>query len=226
MPPATRPARTSALPRAAPPAGWCPCPRRSSRSTRPCPAPLLALLVELLAGEEHERIAQQLDLDPVGILEVHRLLDAAIGSGVLHARLVQPVADLLPAVARSRDRDVLHTADGLDARLEAEPWEVEEPQQRAVPEVEEEVRRARVVPVLDKLDEREAEQILVEPDRLLDVGADQRRVVDAPAGGRRPVRRRTEVVPPELRTTGFELDELGLTWHGAHLRRPDPSHCC
>ena len=80
---------------------------------------------------------------------------------------------------------MLHAADRLDARLEAQPGEVEEAQQGLVAEVEEEVRRPGVVAVLDQLDQREAQQVLVEPDRLLDVGADQRGVVDAAARCRR-----------------------------------------
>src|SRR4029077_4214861 len=34
------------------------------------------LLVEVVVGAVHQRIAEQLDLDAVGVLEVHRLLDA------------------------------------------------------------------------------------------------------------------------------------------------------
>ena len=135
-------ARTSARPRRAPRAGWCPCPRTSWRSTRSCPhlsgrpvsrAAGTSSLVELVTGEVHQRIAEQLDLDAVGVLEVHRLLDARDPG----RRSVTPASSsrsrsLLPPVARHRDRDVLHAADRLDARLEPEPGEVEEAEQRLV----------------------------------------------------------------------------------------------
>src|SRR5437764_2836324 len=82
------------------------------------------LLVEHAPREVHERVAQQLDLDAVRVLEVHRLLDAHVRTGVLDAGRVEPVAQLLPAVARDRDGDVLDAADRLHARLEPEGREV------------------------------------------------------------------------------------------------------
>ncbi len=62
--------------------------------------------------------------------------------------------------------------------------EVEEAEQVAVADVEEEVARAGVVAILDQFDEREAEQALIELDRLGDIAADQGDVVDAPSDGR------------------------------------------
>src|ERR1700712_2907063 len=167
------------------------------------------LLVELVATEVHQRIAQQLDLDAIGVFEVHRLLDAAIGSGVLPAGLVETCTDLFPPVPRRGDGDVLHAADRLHAGLEAEPWEVEESEQRLVAEVEEEVRRPGVVAVLHQLDEREPEDVLVERGRALAVGADQGGVVDASAG-RVPLLDGLEVLLPQLRTPCFQLGLLAL----------------
>src|SRR4029453_10945963 len=126
------------------------------------------LLVELTTTEVHQWITQNLDLDAVGVFEVHRLLDPTVRSCVLHARLVQPAADLLPTVSGSRDRDVLDRSDGLDAWLQSQPGEVEEAQQRLVAKVEEEVRRPCIVTVLDQLNQRESEQALIKLDRLLD----------------------------------------------------------
>ena len=62
--------------------------------------------------------------------------------------------------------------------------EVEEAEQVVVADVEEEVARAGVVAVLDQFDEREAEEVLVEPDGLLDVLADERGVVHAARAAR------------------------------------------
>src|SRR3954449_10155991 len=76
------------------------------------------LLVEALAGEVHQRVAEQLDLDPIGILQVHGLLDATVGADVLPPRSVQPVTHGFPAVPGRGYRDVLHPTEGLDPRLE------------------------------------------------------------------------------------------------------------
>src|SRR3954452_6725966 len=73
----------------------------------------LVSLVELFPGEVHQRVAQELDLYAVGILEVHRLLDPAVRSGVLDTLGVESRAQLFPAVARARDRDVLDAPDGF-----------------------------------------------------------------------------------------------------------------
>ena len=71
---------------------------------------------------------------------------------------------------------------------EVEPREIEEGQRVAVPDVEEEMGRAAVVAVLEDLGERELEDALVEIDRSLDIGHEQRHVVDA-ASRRRPAER-------------------------------------
>jgi len=94
---------------------------------------------------------------------------------------------------------VLDSADRLDPGFEAQTREVEEAEQRLVAEIEEEVGGPGVVAVLDQLDEREAQQVLVELDRLLDVGADQGRVVDAPAWRRRALPCGLQVLLAQLR---------------------------
>src|SRR5439155_493339 len=132
----------------------------------------------------HERLANQLDLDAVGILEVHRLLDAAVGPDVRNPRAVEPALQRLERLWCHRDGNVLNTAEAFRHRLEAEAGEVEEREHVARADVEEEVRRAFVVAVLEELYEREAEHVLVEGDRALGIGTDQREVMH-PA----PVRR-------------------------------------
>jgi hypothetical protein len=67
---------------------------------------------------------------------------------------------------------VLDAADGLGERRVVVAREVEEAEQVAVADVEEEVAGAGIVAVLDQLDQREPEELLVEADRLLDVAAD------------------------------------------------------
>ena len=74
---------------------------------------------------------------------------------------------------------VVQPAQDFGVGPEVETREVEEGEQIAVADVEEEVRGAGIVAVLDQLGEREAEQVLVEADGPLDVAADQRRVVQA-----------------------------------------------
>src|SRR3954463_16611993 len=162
-------------------------------------------VVELFAREVHEWVAEELDLDPVGILEVHRLLDPAVRPGVLDPGRVEALPRRLPPAPGRRDREVLDPADRLDAGLEPETGEVEEPEQGLVAEVEEEVRRARVVAVLDQLHEREPQQSLVELDGLLDVGADQCGMVDASSGRGGPIPGRLEVPVAELPAASLEL---------------------
>jgi hypothetical protein len=117
---------------------------------------------------------------------------------------------------------VLHGADRLAERRVLVAREVEEAQEIAVSQVEEEVAGTGVVAVLDQFHQGEAEELLVEPDGLLHVAADQRGVVDAARGGRGPLGRRTEVALPDLVAAvpyGGQFLTLRL-WHP----RP-PSRC-
>ena len=101
-------------------------------------------------------------------------------------------------------------------RLEAEAREVEEGEHVAVADVEEEVRRALVVTVLEQLDEREPEQVLVEADRALGVGADQREMVHAAAGRGRPLGLRAQVPLAQGLRGELESVQVGTS------RRPRP----
>src|SRR5262249_22067394 len=93
--------------------------------------------------------------------------------------------------------EVLHAAEGLVELGVLVAREVEEGEHVAVADVEEEVRAALVVAVLEDLDEREPEEVLVEGDRRPDVRADERGVVHAPRSRRRPLRGGpAEVDPP------------------------------
>ena len=94
-----------------------------------------------------------------------------------HAGVVELALEVLPALGLDRDREVVQPAEHLGVGPEVEAGEVEEREQVAVADVEEEVGRALVVAVLEQLGERELEQVLVEADRPLDVGAEQRDVV-------------------------------------------------
>ena len=101
-------------------------------------------------------------------------------------------------VGLDRDREVVQPAEHLGVRAEVEPGEVEERERVAVADVEEEVRRAAVVAVLEHLGERELEQALVEVDRPLDVAAEQRDVVHAPRGRGRTVRSLVQMALADL----------------------------
>jgi len=74
---------------------------------------------------------------------------------------------------------VVQPAEHLRVRADVESREVEEGEQVAVADVEEEVRRAGIVAVLDQLGEGEAEDVLVEAHRPLDVVREERDVVHA-----------------------------------------------
>ena len=98
-------------------------------------------------------------------------------------RAGQPLHQLGPALGVDADGHVVQAAEHLGVGADVQAGEVEEGDEVAVADVEEEVRGAGVVAVLDQLGQREAQHVLVEADGALDVAADQRGVVQ-PAGGR------------------------------------------
>ena len=88
---------------------------------------------------------------------------------------------------------MVQAAEHLRVRTEVEAGQVEERERVPVADVEEEVRRAAVVAVLEQHRQRELEQVLVEADRPLDVGADQGDVVHPPGGRLGPFPARVQV---------------------------------
>src|SRR5882757_3302759 len=148
------------------------------------------------AVEDAHVLVVELEAGAVRVAQVQAVLDTTIGAEVVDLLVVQRSLRGVELLLGDREGDVLEAADRLLEGGVIVAGEVEEPEQVAVPDVEEEVRRSGVVAVLDHLHQREAEQSLVEVDRLLDVAADQRDVVDA-AGGRRP-RPRLEVGDTKL----------------------------
>src|SRR5471032_3247595 len=82
----------------------------------------------------------------------------------------------------------METAENLRVTTEVETGKVEEREEVAVPDVEEEMRRALVVAILEELGERKLQQILIEGDRPLNVARQQREVVQ-------PARRRCRPLP-------------------------------
>src|SRR5690348_9418937 len=102
------------------------------------------------------------------------------------------------------------------------PGEVKETQQIPVANVEEEVARALVVPVLHQLNQREAEEALVELDGLLDVLADQRQVMHPADGGRRARVHRLKVALAKLVPVVPDLLKFAALWlwHVTSLFRP------
>ena len=93
-------------------------------------------------------------------------------------------------------------AEHLLVRAEVEPRQVEVGQRVAVADVEEEVRRAFVVAVLEHLDQRESEDTLEELHGALDVAADQRDVMHTAGGAGRAVGLRCEVLCGKLVAAG------------------------
>ena len=89
-------------------------------------------------------------------------------------------------------------AEHLRVRAEVEAGQVEVGKRVAVADVEEEVGAALVVAVLEHLDQREAEQPVVELDGAFHVAADQRGVVHAAGGRRRACVPRLEVLLGQL----------------------------
>src|SRR5690349_10557887 len=123
-------------------------------------------------GVEQGRRAQ-LDLETVGVPQVNGVGDPQIGAPVLDAGGVEPLLERVELLRRHGDGEVLDPTEGLVELGVLVAGEVEEREEVPVPDVEEEVRAALVVAVLEDLDEREPEQVLVEGDRRVDVGADE-----------------------------------------------------
>jgi V8-like Glu-specific endopeptidase len=133
-----------------------------------------------------ERVGEQFKPGAVGVLEVDRGLARDV---VFHSRGVELALQVIPLVLGHRDRYVVEVPERLPVRPQVKTGEVEERQQVSVADVEEEVARPRIVPVAEDLGQRELQQSLVELDRLLDIGADERGVVDTARRGSRAARR-------------------------------------
>src|SRR5262249_29253137 len=101
----------------------------------------------------------------------------------------------------------------------------EEPEQVVVADVEEEVVRAGVVAVLDQLDQREAEELLVELDRLLGVLADQGQVVDTLNGRLRAAGEGPQVLLAQFGPASWDPLKFCAfwLWHGCCLLAPRSS---
>jgi hypothetical protein len=133
---------------------------------------------QVLAVEAAQLLAVQLQAGPVGVAEIQAVVDPAVRPQVLHAGLIQPLPGRRELLGPNQDGEVLHPADGLGERRVVVAGDVEEPDQVVVAEVEEKVAGAGMVAVLHRLDQREPQEVVVEADRLLDVAADQRDMVD------------------------------------------------
>src|SRR3954447_4779984 len=155
---------------------------------------------DVVAVHLAERVGDELDAGAVGVAEVHR--DAAV-HGVLHPGVGEPLHQLIPPFGGDADGHVVQPAEHLGVGAHVQAGEVEEGQQIAVADVEEEVRGAGVVAVLDQLGQREAQHVLVEADCPLDVAADQRGVVQA-------ARRRLRTLADRLQVRGADAGALGF----------------
>src|SRR4051795_1275071 len=161
---------------------------------------------DVVAVHLAEGVGDELDAGAVGVPEVHR--DAAVHD-VLDAGVGEPLHQLAPALRVDADGHVVQAAEHLGVGADVQAGEVEEGDEVAVADVEEEVRGARVVAVLDQLGQREAEHVLVEAHGRLDVAADQRGVVQAASGGRRALAGRLEVRGADAGTIGFQGGWVG-----------------
>src|SRR3954454_9827601 len=156
---------------------------------------------DVVAVHLAQRVGDQLDAGAVGVAEVHR--DAAVHL-MLDAGIGEPLHQLIPPFGVDADGHVVQPAEYLGVGADVQAGEVEEGQQIAVADVEEEVRGARVVPVLDQLGQREAQHVLVEADCPLDVAADQRGVVQAARSRLRTLAGRLQVRGADACARGFQ----------------------
>src|SRR3954470_5436748 len=97
---------------------------------------------DLVAVHLAERVGDELDAGAVGVAEVHR--DAAVHD-VLDAGVGEPLHQLAPALRVDADGHVVQPAEHLGVGADVQAGEVEEGDEVAVANVEEEMRRARVV---------------------------------------------------------------------------------
>src|SRR3954454_4155812 len=168
-----------------------------------------------LALRLSERVGDQLEAGAVGIAEVDR--DAAV-QFVLDLRVGEPLHQLLPAAGLDADRHVMQPAEDLGVGSDVESGKVEEGEQVAVAEVEEEMRGAGIVAVLDQFGQRKAEDVLIEADGPPDVAADERGVVQPAGGGLRTFAGRLQVRGPDAAAFGVHIGRLGGC--GRHQRCP------
>jgi hypothetical protein len=108
---------------------------------------------------------------------------------------------------------VVQSAEHLSVGREIQTGEVEERQGVAVADVEEEVRRALIVPVLEDLGQWEAQQVLVEADGRLDIGGQQRQVVNTAGGGGRAVFGGPQVAGADGIPLGGAVDVFAVATH-------------
>ena len=123
-----------------------------------------------------ETLRRELDALTIGAREVERLAAHLVR---VDAGLSDALPQLCPPLGRDPYRQVVQPTEELAVFTEVEAREIEERQAVAVSQVEEEVRGPGVVAVLEQVGQRELEQPLVEVDRLLDIAAEERDVVDA-----------------------------------------------
>ena len=118
--------------------------------------------------------------------------------------------EALPILPRHRDGKVVMAAEYLGVAFETEAWEVEERKSVSVADVEEEVRRAGVVAVLEQLGQRELEEPLVEGNRPIDVGRDQGLMMHPAGSRRRTVPRRDQVLCAHLGPLVFPVGMVAV----------------
>ena len=112
-------------------------------------------------GSEHFRsvhlaewIGNELETYAVGVAEIER--DLAV-FGQLHSCVDQLGAQVIPPLRVNADRDVVQPTQHLLVRTNVQTREIEEGKEIAIADVEEKVRRAGIVAVLDQLGQRELE---------------------------------------------------------------------
>ena len=113
-----------------------------------------------------EWVVDQFETFTIGAREVQRRLshEERGDPGRFQLRL-----QAIPVVGLDGDSEVVVPAKHLGVLLQTKAWEVKERKRIAVADVEKEVGRAVVVPVLEEFGQRELEEVLVELDRPDDI---------------------------------------------------------
>ena len=144
-------------------------------------------------SSSREQLIARLKEDSTKMFEIFDALTPEQWTGELipHTYMGPLPTMIYPAfqlITRHRNRDMVHAADRFSSGWHRILGKVEEGEQVPMSEVMEEVGRTLQVPILEQLHERESEHLAVELDRALDVGTDQRQMVQPARAGRRSLR--------------------------------------
>jgi hypothetical protein len=100
---------------------------------------------------------------------------------------------------------------GVGPKVEAR--QIEEREAVPITDIEEEMRRALIVPVLEHIGKRETKKVLVEPDGALDIGDKQRHMMHATSGRGGSFVTRSQMGGRDIDSSSGNKREFGFGQH-------------